>query len=326
MLNKKNKQTGFTMIEVIIVIAVIGILTAMTIPSWQSFSDFINLKDSAKMIETKIKLAKNYSLNSLDDKNYGIRIEADKITIFNAVTSADVEVYNLINGVEIYNIATAGGGADPLCNNGILDAGETNTDCGGGCLPCSSIVFNRLTGTSNSGTFGIRMINRPLQTKIISINAQGQTGTDTFGTSTDSGIFEDITNSQNARHIHFNLSGGWTIQSKPPVTNLIFRKNDGNPGTLIEDIDTALFFNAGIFDWQDTIEIDGADQELRIHTLNASGTILCIIRDRTQNDKSIKIYFKYSGIEKEVVSYVESTDGSGIVTVTFGFGVTADPQ
>lgn len=330
MLNRKNNFKGFTLIEVLVVIAIISIIAVMSILSWQSFSDSVALGNTAKMIETKIKLAKSYSLSALNDKKYGIRFEADKVTLFDADAAADIPPsYDLTEGVEIYEIGLSGAGGGGTCNNNsIKDNGEIGIDCGGGgCLACSSnLVFDRLTGiTANSGTIGIRMINRPSKTKTIAINAQGQTGTDSFEASAVPPIVEDTANNINARHIHFNLSG-WNIQGKPPITDLIFRKNDGNPGTLIEDIDTAAFFNAGIFDWQGSITVDTVAQKLRIHTLDAGGAVLCILRDRMENSKSLKISIMNNGYEEKIVTYTENADGT--VTVTQGSDIVLpiEPQ
>jgi len=286
-----NKEKGFTLIEIIIVIAIISIIAVISIVSWQSFSDAANLGNTAKMIETKIKLAKSYSLSALNDVNYGVHLEAANVTIFPANVAYNPvglnnQVFALTDGVEIYS--------------------------GAG----NNIVFSRLTGvTDDAGAIGIRIIKRPSKTKTISINAQGQTGTDSFEASSIPPIVEDTANNINARHIHFNLSA-WSIQSNPPITDLIFRKGDG---TLIESINTASFFNAGIFDWQGSVTVDAVAQNLRIHTLDTNGTTLCVIRDRMQNSKTIKISFIDSGITKEIVTYTENVDGTVTVSPNYSF-------
>ncbi|MBU4141829.1 prepilin-type N-terminal cleavage/methylation domain-containing protein [Patescibacteria group bacterium] len=286
-----NKEKGFTLIEIIIVIAIISIITVISIVSWRSFSDATALGNTAKMIETKIKLAKSYSLSALNDVNYGVHLEAANVTIFPANVAYNPvglnnQVFALTDGVEIYS--------------------------GAG----NNIVFSRLTGvTDDAGAIGIRIIKRPSKTKTISINAQGQTGTDSFEASSIPPIVEDTANNINARHIHFNLSA-WSIQSNPPITDLIFRKGDG---TLIESINTASFFNAGIFDWQGSVTVDAVAQNLRIHTLDTNGTTLCVIRDRMQNSKTIKISFIDSGITKEIVTYTENVDGTVTVSPNYSF-------
>lgn len=284
MINNKNQKKGFTLIEVLMVVAIVLIITVISLASWVSFSDTTALDNNAKMIETKIKLAKSYSLSALNDVNYGVHLEAGSVTIFPANASynplgADNQVFTLTDGVEIYD----GVGND--------------------------IVFTRLIGTTaNSGSIGVRVIDRPTKVKTVTINSQGQTGIDEFEISSISPI-------NDSRHIHFNLSA-WTVQGNPPVTDLIFRTSDG---TLIEDIDTASFFNAGIFDWQGSITVDGAAQRLRVHTLDIGGGTLCVIRDRMKNNKTVKISLVDGGVEKQIVTYTEEIDGSVTVSPNYTF-------
>ncbi len=295
----KNKQKefisgGFTLLEVLIVIAIISIVAVISIVSWQSFSDAANLGNTAKMIETKIKLAKNYSLNALDDVNYGVHLEAGNVTIFPADAAyifgdSDNQVFNLTDGVEIYD----GAGND--------------------------IIFSRLTGvTDDAGTIGIRIIKRPSKTKIISINAQGQTGTDVFEASSVSPIV-------NARHVHFNL--GWNIENAT-FLHLTWIDNATSVPIVTNNIDTASYFNVGKteFDWSGTTLVSGISQPIRIHSwLDGSGyTVLCVTRDATENEE-LNIYFT-DGIDKDIATY-EKIDATGAVNVTAGvYGGTMEIQ
>lgn len=286
-------QKGLTLLEIIVVIAILGIMMAVTAPSLQSLADNIALKDAVQLVKTKTKIAKDYSLGAKNDKKYGIRFETSKITLFlvNADdTTADVESYDLPSGVEIYGITLA-------------DSGQ-------------SIVFSRLTGASSTnGSFGVKTTANPSISKQVFINAQGQVSMGSFATSAEPPITD-------GRHIHFNLSS-WTIQDSPlTVTDLIFKKSDGV--TVVDDIAiSSSFFSGGIFNWEGTITVDGVAQKLKIHTLDSGGAKVCVMRDRTENSKSIKIYFKHSGTDYEVATYIES---GGTVTITPGFGVTANPQ
>ncbi len=308
--NNQLSSRGFTLIEVLAVIAIISIIAAMSVLSWQSFSDSVALGNTAKMIETKIKLAKSYSLSALGDTNYGVRFETNKVTLFDVGTSTDITPsYDLTDGVEIYDIAMIGTGGDETCNNnGIKDNSETGIDCGGGgCPTCiSNLVFNRLTGISNKGTFGIRITNRPTKTKTIVINSQGQTGTDNFEASVVSPI-------DNARHVHFILSSGG-IDSFTTLNLKWVEK--ANPAVIIttKDITIASYFNSGKFDWSDTITVDLISQPIRIHSwvdIVSGKTVICIMRSATE-DQRLEIYFDTS---KNVGTYIKN-DSTGGVDVT----------
>lgn len=311
---KKEKQKGFTLIEVLLVIAIMSIIVTVSLSSWQSFSDSTNLGDTAKMIETKIKLAKSYSLSALNDANYGIRFEADRITLFDAVTSTDiVPSYDLTDGVEIYEIGLSGAGGGGTCNNNsIKDNGEIGVDCGGGgCLACSTeVIFSRLTGVGNSGTVGIRVKRDTSKTKTITINSQGQTGTDTFGVSTISPI-------NNARHVHYNLN--WNIKNATVLT-LAWTDSLGNPLATNSVTPIASYFNAtqSMFDWTGTTLVKvGVSQKIRIHSWvdGLDNTILCVMRDQTETD-TLKISFNAAVI----ATY---TNNSGTITVTPGLTVNS---
>ncbi|MFH0923637.1 MAG: prepilin-type N-terminal cleavage/methylation domain-containing protein [Candidatus Falkowbacteria bacterium] len=285
-----NKEKGFTLIEIIIVIAIISIITVISIVSWRSFSDVTNLGNTAKMIEIKIKLAKSYSLSALNDTNYGVHLKSDSVTIFSGSTYIDGDsanqVFALTDGVEIYGGAVG-----------------------------SDIIFSRLTGTTDdAGNIDIRVINDNSKTKIITINSQGQTGTDIFGASGVPAIVEDTTNNINARHIHFDL-GGWSIQDYDTLR--LEWTGAGVTVPFTKDIIMASYFNGdkSSFDWQGMETVDSASQSLRVHTISLDSltTLLCIIRDRMKNNESLNIYFLQSGTPRKIVNY---TENGGTVTVT----------
>lgn len=282
---KKEKQSGFTLIEIILAVAIISIIATISISSWSSFTEGVSLNNNAKMIEAKIKLAKSYSLSALNDINYGVHFEAGSVTVFPADTAYSVgdpdnQVFSLTNNVEIYN----GAGND--------------------------IIFNRLTGsTANSGTIGIRIINNPTKTKNISVNSQGQTGIDSFEVSTISPI-------NNARHVHFNL--GWNIENST-VLNLNWVDNVSSAPIISNPITMASYFNVGKteFSWSGETVVNGVTQALRVHSWldTSNNTVLCIMRDQTENEK-LNVSFT-DGIDKAIGSYTKN-DITGEVNVSAG--------
>lgn len=293
MLNIKNNSGGFTLIELLTVVAIISIVSVISLSSWQSFSDSTALGNTAKMIETKIKLAKSYSLNALNDTNYGVHIKSDSVTIFPGSTYVDGDPANQIflitDGLEIYD----GVGND--------------------------IIFERLTGiTDDSGTIGIRIAARPSKTKEITVNSQGQTGIDSFEASAIAPI-------NNARHVHFNLA--WDIRN---ITQLHLEWEDNTSGSPIISTDVTnadTFFDAGktIFDWSGTTTVSGVSQPIRIHSwIEGGNSVLCVMRDETEN-KKLTISFT-DGFNKEIGTYTFN-DATGEVSVTAGvYGGTISIQ
>lgn len=293
---KKNISLGFTLIEVLIVIVIVSIIAAISIISWQSFSDEANLGNTAKMIESKIKLAKSYTLSATNDVNYGIHLDAGNVTIYPANLAYDPlgsnnQIFPLTQGVEIYN----GVGND--------------------------IVFNRLTGiTSNAGTIGVRIISRPSKIKTITINSQGQTGTEVFEASAVSEIMEDPGHGINSRHIHFNLSA-WSIQNYDTLR--LEWTGTGVAVPVTKDIDMSSHFNAdkSSFDWEGSETVDSTLQTLRIHTLSmdASSALICVIRDRMKNNESLNIYFIQGATVKRIATYTEEAAGTVSVLPNYTF-------
>lgn len=280
-MNKKNTK-GFSLIEVVISLAVMIILISIMITLGRSFNNTENLENSGKIIEEKISLAKARSLGALNDTNYGVHFEVNRLVIFAGSTYVNGapanEVFTLPDNISINSISLAGGGQD--------------------------MVFGRLTGTTaNFGTIGIQVTSDASKFKQITINEEGQVSFGTFKTSTSPSIV-------NARHVHFNL--GWNIQNE---TNMKLEWTDSIGGIITaKDVTLASYFNAdkSKLDWNGTTTVGSVDQELRIHSwLDASNnTVLCVMREETEYEQ-LDIYF--NGYLKEIATY---KNVSGEVTVT----------
>ena len=274
-----QNSNGFTLIEILITIAIFAIILSIVIVATRSFSDTVNLDNAGKIIGTNIKLAKMRSVGALNDTNYGVRFEGDKITVFAGdtfdVSDPTNKVVNLSDGVKISGISLAGGGVD--------------------------LVFNRLTGTTNNaGTIEIELVNNSSEKKQIVINEEGQIDHVLFPTSLTSPI-------TNARHVHYSL--GWNIESS---TILRFERIESGIPT-VNDIDVTVYFNAdkSEFDWSGETII-GSSQTAKIHGWldGSNNTILCVILDQTESD-TLNIYF-VDGATKGITTY---KNNGGVIEV-----------
>lgn len=285
-----HDKSGFSLIEILIVISVISIVLSITVVAGRNFSDSINLENTVKGIDMKIKLAKSRSISALNGTNHGVHFEADKIVVFEGDTFDALASTN-----EIFTFS---------------DNIKINTPVG--LIGGNNLVFNRLIGsTNNSGNISVEVINDPSKIKQIVINSNGQTSLNSFQNSIEPLI-------SNARHVHFHL--GWNIKD---ATTLSLKWVDGFEAPLAptNDIDIASYLSAdeSVFDWTGTTLVDGVDQEMRIHSwLDASGhSVLCIIKEQTENDK---LYIFTDAGAKDIAIY-ENIPGEVDVTPDFDGGI-----
>jgi len=277
---KIQNSNGFTLLEVLVAVAIFAIILGIAIVTSRSFSNTVNLDNSGKIIGANIKLAKTRSVGALNDTNYGVHFESDRIVVFAGDTfdagDAANKAANLSDTVEIYDVSLNGGGPD--------------------------LVFNRLTGTTdNFGTIGIRLVKNPSETKQVVINQEGQIDYVSFQTSLGSPF-------TNARHVHYDLV--YNIENS---TILRFERIIGGVPT-VNNIDATAYFNANAteFDWSGETII-GSSQTARIRGwLDGGNTVLCVILDQTESD-TLNVYFIDGEGTKKITTY---TNVDGIISVT----------
>ena len=284
---------GFTLIEILIVIGILLILIIIAFPIFRFFGAERDLDNSTEEIISTLRFAQSQTLASEGADQWGIYFSTSsvphKYILFQGenyasrVTSSD-KTYTLPESVEIYDIN--------------LITGE------------SEVIFNRLIGsTGQPGNISLRLKADPVKTKTIYIENSGWVGLIFPPTPSDQDRLKD------SRRVHFDL--GWSIQNATTV------KFSFPAIPQAEEVYVADYFNTDktVFDWQGKFVVDGADQVFRLHThyLDAFNTILCIHRDRNnnENDQEVIIYIKDEGIDKEIAHYLADPDD----TVDKGFYV-----
>ncbi len=279
-------KSGFSLIEILIVLSIISIVLSITIIAGRNFSYSVDLENTVKSIDMKIKLAKSRSISALNGTSYGVHFESNKIVVFEGDTfdafASTNEVFTFSDNIKInIPVNLVGGGND--------------------------LIFNRLIGsTNNSGNINIEVINDPSKTKQIVINSNGQTSLNSF---------QDSINplALNARHVHFHL--GWKIEDSLELS--LKWVNEFDVQIALTGINIASYFDDinNIFDWTGTTLVDGTEQKMRIHSwLDASdNSVLCIIREQTENDK---LYIFTDTGAKDIATYKNI---AGEVVVELGF-------
>jgi len=280
-----TSQKGQTLLQIIIVVAILGTLSTFGAIQYQKLKNQIDLQTTTFKITKVLHIARDQAISSLDSSDYGVHFDADRYVIYKGATYSAVdinnEVFTLSSGLEIYDILIGGG---------------------------SEVLFSQIHGTTtNSGSVNIRVINEPTIFKKINILASGQSGPEGEISPTNTRVTD-------SRHVHFDL--GWSIQTATILT--LFFTDTTN---VQEDITVADFMNAGQteFDWEASINVNGSNQILRVHThaLDGFDTTLSIHRDRRYNDKALDVSFDAN----DIVSYTSA----GIASVGV-FGGTMSEQ
>jgi prepilin-type N-terminal cleavage/methylation domain-containing protein len=279
-------KEGFTLIELLVVISILSVLMLITFASFRLFSGQVTLDTTSQQILSTLELARTRTLASKDESQHGVHFETTKYVLFKGSTYSDSDPenkeYNLSSS-EIYEINLSGG---------------------------DDVVFTRVRGTTiNNGSIKVRLTADTSKTKTILVNSSGSVSLQETVTPTDTRVTD-------SRHLHLDL--GWSILNS---TTLTFVFSDSPNPDVQEDIPMAGFFDAGKteFDWEGTVDVNGSDQTLRVHThyLDATDTTLSVHRDGQRNDKAVKISIDGN----EIVSY----SAAGIATVG-GFGGAMTPQ
>ncbi|MFC1701092.1 prepilin-type N-terminal cleavage/methylation domain-containing protein [Patescibacteria group bacterium] len=271
------QENGFTLIEILTTITISIILMSISSISYIYFSRKTDLDKTTYDIITTIQTAQAKTLSSEDSFQYGVHFENDKYVLFkgNSYLAGDPnnKEYSLPDRIEIYNINLTGSG--------------------------SEVIFQKISGkTDQNGTIGLRIILEPSNEKTITITSLGNTELES------SGIICCNTNRiTDTRHL--NLTLGWTIQGATTLT-----LNFPDTTEVNTDIDMTNYFNVGQteFNWSDTIDVNGQNQELIIHTvfLDATNTILSIHRDQDNNNKPLEILID----AKDIISYTANGDAT----------------
>ena len=142
---------AYTLIEVIIVIGVLAILTGLTSLSVVSFGQAGDTLTAQTMVQAALKEARANSLAGLDDKSWGVHLEAERVIIF-ADSGAGFNLNDSSNSVRVLP------GKTSLAWE-IADGG-------------AEIEFLRLVGKTNEpGTMTITGTGTDVKT--VTVNAEG---------------------------------------------------------------------------------------------------------------------------------------------------------
>jgi prepilin-type N-terminal cleavage/methylation domain-containing protein len=145
MLFNMNKH-GYSLVEVIVSITIIGILGTISVTSFGNFLKRDNLSSNAVALASALRDARTRTLASIKGLQYGVKIDADRFTVFPGPT-----------------FSTSTADAPFLFSNAVW-AGNSLT----------SVLFTRVTGNSSaSGTIDIYLRTDPSVKKSVQIEGTG---------------------------------------------------------------------------------------------------------------------------------------------------------
>ena len=143
---------GFTLIEILISLAILAVVLTVALQAILSFRAVSSLNATGEQVVSFLSEARNKTLASKSNTQYGIRFNLDRFIFFSGAVFASStpgnKEYLLARDVEISSIALAGGNKDA--------------------------VFDRLTGeTAGSGAITVRIKADATRTRTVSISSTG---------------------------------------------------------------------------------------------------------------------------------------------------------
>lgn len=149
-LERLNK--GFSLLELLITILILGIILTIVMTSLSGTNSNQALLKSTTEVLSVLDEARSMTLSAIDNSQYGVHIEADRVVRFKGSSYSAVSIDNretLLNPlVGIRNITLTGGGVN--------------------------VIFNRLTGTTaQPGTLEVYLKASTTNYKKISVQSTG---------------------------------------------------------------------------------------------------------------------------------------------------------
>lgn len=103
MINQEKYPSGVTLVEIAVGIAVIVLLLGLVVPSYAMLRGSVALGNSARELQSALRLAQNRSTVSQDGIAHGVRIDANSYTLFGGswATPTYTTVFSLPSGVTV---------------------------------------------------------------------------------------------------------------------------------------------------------------------------------------------------------------------------------
>lgn len=141
----KERERGFTLIEMLLSVGIIALLAGMSLPLYQSFDTRNELDITAQSLASALRRSQVYARGANDDSQWGVRIQSGAITLFKGASFAGRDA--TYDEVTVVSPSTAVSGM-------------------------SEVLFVKLSGAPNT-TGSVTLTNVNNETRTVTINAKG---------------------------------------------------------------------------------------------------------------------------------------------------------
>lgn len=149
--SKITKNRGASVPEIILVVAILAIMVGLTYASFSNISDYNTVDKHSAVIQYQIERARQATINSKNDDNFGIRFTSSTVNVFQGTTyttASSVAAISIPSGVSLQSISLTSG--------------------------VNTIYFQQITGEpSATGTIIFRSTKKASTTKSITVYGTG---------------------------------------------------------------------------------------------------------------------------------------------------------
>ncbi|HCM36673.1 MAG TPA: hypothetical protein DIS53_01935 [Candidatus Wildermuthbacteria bacterium] len=255
-----NGVKGLTLVEILVVFAIFGLLLGSSVVGLTVLRGGADLEAEARGLSRVLELARNRTIASEGAARYGVYVDTSvaphRYVLFQGddyLSRVSEEVYQLRDTIEFGAVSFGGG---------------------------QEVVFNRIQGTTgNPGSAILRGKADPANARTVYVGSSGAVEIDSGAAPNDDDRVKD------SRHVHIDYTRNPPIDTATEELILDF-------GTATEVIAISDYLAGGQIVWEGTIEVDGEEQKLKIHThvLNSGfDSQFSVHRNRRLNTKPLSI-------------------------------------
>ena len=123
----RNKRKGITAIEILFAVGIVGIMMTIVVSSFSQFRNASLVNTESLDIVSFINNARLSSMSSVNDLQYGVHFDSDKVVMYSTAVYSASDSTNVVRALNtrlnFTNIAIQGGGSDVIFRKVTGDTG-----------------------------------------------------------------------------------------------------------------------------------------------------------------------------------------------------------